>query len=385
MRRTLMTAAMAMVLVATTTLPASGAEPPPDDVAPSAVTWQSARRSDALGDNSGGAGGLDIDEYQLSYDPTAGVLRVEARLLNAPPTGLWGLGIYVDLDRDRRTGCTGADRMVAVTVNSDVPVSQQTAAFPGGCGGSPDSMPLSATYLPAFGYLTLDVPMSLLGNPVSIDWALVASGAGGPFAGTDFAPAEDTFVGDFGWVRPFADVRTDAFYSGPIAWLRQTGLSTGVGSTGNYQPDGPVTRAQMATFVHRIAGEPPAAPSPFVDVQRPSFYAEAVDWFHQEGLTTGVGGTDRFAPNEPVTRGQLVTFLWRLAGEPDAYPAPGFADVTNTGAYYYRAVAWAKAEGVTTGVGGTNEFRPDDVVTRGQLATFLERMYAPLGTPTFVP
>lgn len=370
---TMLTATTAVALVAATTLPAGAAEP--DGPTPSAITWAGPLRTDPIGDD-GGAGRADIDQFQMSYDSATDELVVEARILDAP-AGSWSVGVYVDLDRHRSTGCTGADWLVAVQMDGVTPESQLAGALDE-CAGWPSAVPLTADFLPAFGYMTLRIPRAALGSPVSLDWTLVA--ATDPI-GVDFAPDPPAMAEEFGWVQPFDDVRTDAFYSGPIAWLRQAGLSTGVGGTGDYDPDGPVTRAQMATFIWRIEDEPAAPLSPFTDIQRPSFYAAAVDWLHRAGLTTGVGGSDRFAPNDPVTRAQMVTFLWRYAGSPDGYPAPGFDDVTDPGAYYHQAVAWAKAEGITTGIGGTNEFRPDDVVSRGQLATFLQRALSPLGEP----
>ena len=377
MRRTLTAIVTATTIVAATALPAGAAEP--DELSPSSVTWEGTRRTDPIADSGGGA---DVDEFRMSYDSATDEFVVEARILDVP-VAQWGFGVYLDLDRDRMTGCDGADRLVAVQLTGGIVTGQSTTELED-CEGTPSSpMPVSAEFLPAFGYMSLRIPGSLLGSPVSVDWLVVVPTVAG---GLDFAPDPPGAMNEeFGWVRPFADVRTDAFYSGPIAWLRQSGLSTGIGSTGNYDPDGPVSRAQMATFIWRIAGEPSDPPAPFTDIQRPSFYAAAVDWFYDAGLTTGVGGSNRFAPNDPVTRAQMVTFLWRYAGEPTGYPASGFDDVTNPSAYYYDAIAFAKAEGITTGIGGTNEFRPDEIVTRGQLATFLQRYFAPLGTPTFVP
>ncbi|WP_229023070.1 S-layer homology domain-containing protein [Actinomarinicola tropica] len=102
-----------------------------------------------------------------------------------------------------------------------------------------------------------------------------------------------------------------------------------------------------------------------------AFYATAVRWLAGEGITTGVGGSDRFAPEAPVTRGEMATFLWRHAGAP-ASGGPLFADVAH-GAFYATAVRWLAAEGITTGVGGSDRFAPDAAVTRGEMATFLWR------------
>ena len=169
----------------------------------------------------------------------------------------------------------------------------------------------------------------------------------------------------------FFDVPADAYYSTAVGWLAATGITTGTGP-GNVSPNANVTRGQMATFLHRYRGEPAGSPSAgFSDVPGGRYYSAAVDWLAHERITTGVGG-NRFAPDDVVTRGQMATFLWRLEGEPGGSPAAGFSDV-RAGAFYARAVDWLLHRGITTGVGG-NRFAPDDPVTRGQMATFLWRL-----------
>ena len=101
-----------------------------------------------------------------------------------------------------------------------------------------------------------------------------------------------------------------------------------------------------------------------------AFYADAVAWLKAEGITTGTSATT-FSPNDTVTRGQMAAFLFRLAGEPGGSPAHGFSDVPAS-AFYAEAVKWLKAEGITTGTSPTT-FSPGDAVTRGQMAAFLYR------------
>jgi hypothetical protein len=130
---------------------------------------------------------------------------------------------------------------------------------------------------------------------------------------------------------------------------------------------------------------PPAAaggggPLVLVDVEAGSYYEPAVAWMLHEGLTTGVGGRAEFMPSRPVTRAEVVTFLWRLEGSPRA-PASGFEDVPE-GLWFSTAVGWARAEGLTTGVGGSNRFAPDLGVTRAEVATFLWRLQ---GSPRVPP
>ena len=108
----------------------------------------------------------------------------------------------------------------------------------------------------------------------------------------------------------------------------------------------------------------------FIDVPSDAFYANAVKWAVENEITTGVGN-NRFDPNGQCTRGQVVTFLWRAAGKPTVSANVSFSDV-QPGAFYYEAVKWAVANGITQGVGG-NRFAPNDTCTRAQVVTFLYR------------
>ena len=112
--------------------------------------------------------------------------------------------------------------------------------------------------------------------------------------------------------------------------------------------------------------------SPFADVVADDYYYEAVKWAVKNGITDGVGN-DLFGPNQPCTRAQIVTFLWRAAGSPEPMGAGTFSDVP-ADSYFANAVAWAAANGVTEGV-GNGLFAPDNNCTRGQIVTFLYRAY----------
>lgn len=375
-RRTIHSTAAALVLVAVAAglgaVPAA-ADPPADDpgLSPSAVTWQSAPYADPVGDHT-----TDITSVRLSYDGATAELVLHMTVVKPPTEDFIG-SLRVDTDRDRSTGCQGADQAFSATVVDTSLVAVSSAVFTSGCSATTSPASFPASYDAATGTLALRLPPADFPAPVGFDWYTTAG-----FLTADHAP--DTGLLDaHGWVRPFSDVRTDAFYTGPVAWLRSGGWSTGIGATGTYEPDSPVTRGQMATFLWRMVLEQDAPPSPFVDIQRPSFYAAAVDWLYDANVTTGVGGTNQFRPNDPVTRGQMVTFLWRMQGSPAGNPAHGFVDVA-PGTFYAEAVAWAKAEGITTGVGGTNQFRPDDLVTRGQMAAFLQRTFAPYSSAIYM-
>ena len=127
----------------------------------------------------------------------------------------------------------------------------------------------------------------------------------------------------------------------------------------------------MAAFLFRYNGEPGGSPhNPFADVARNRFFARPIDWLYAQGITTGTSSTT-FSPEDVVSRGQMATFLWRMEGEESA-PQAGFADV-NRGRYYAEAVDWLYDRGITTGTSSTT-FSPEDPVTRGQMATFLWRL-----------
>lgn len=170
----------------------------------------------------------------------------------------------------------------------------------------------------------------------------------------------------------FPDVPASRFDAAAIRWAARVGLSGGVGSTGRFVPDAPVTRAEGFTMLWRARGRTTYLTA-FPDVAAGSYYASAAGWAHANGLTTGVGGRQVFRPDLVMTRAQAVTLLWRDAGWPVYPDGPRFSDVP-ADAYFAQAVRWAEAAGVTTGYAGTDEFRPHEPVTRGQLATMLHRL-----------
>lgn len=171
----------------------------------------------------------------------------------------------------------------------------------------------------------------------------------------------------------FFDVEVNRFYTDAVTWLGCEGITTGTSLT-TYSPGDPVTRAQMATFLWRYDGrpEPASLDTPFTDVIAGTFYAKAVAWLAEEKITTGTTPTT-FSPGDSVTRAQMATFLWRYSGspEPASLDSP-FIDVV-AGSFYEKAVAWLVEQGITTGTTPTT-FSPDDPVTRGQMATFLWRL-----------
>ena len=169
----------------------------------------------------------------------------------------------------------------------------------------------------------------------------------------------------------FADVPTDAYYYEAVKWAAKKGITGGIGN-GLFGPNQPCTRAQIVTFLWRAAGSPePKTMSSFADVSMDAYYAKAVAWAVENGITTGTGD-GKFSPDATCTRAQSVTFLFRAIGKLVDSKAE-FRDVP-TDSYYANAVAWAVENGVTNGI-GNGLFGPDNSCTRAQIVTFLFRAY----------
>ncbi len=170
---------------------------------------------------------------------------------------------------------------------------------------------------------------------------------------------------------PFSDVSTSAYYYEAVKWAQEKGITSGIGN-GLFGPNQPCTRAQIVTFLWRAAGSPePKTMSSFADVSMDAYYAKAVAWAVENGITTGTGD-GKFSPDATCTRAQSVTFLFRAIGKLVDSKAE-FSDVL-TDSYYANAVAWAVENGVTNGI-GDGLFGPDNSCTRAQIVTFLFRAY----------
>lgn len=181
-----------------------------------------------------------------------------------------------------------------------------------------------------------------------------------------------TFMEDNSMLNFFYDVPNNAYFYEAVKWAVENGITTGVGNN-LFAPEQPCTRAQIVTFLWRAAGspEPKGAASGMTDVVSGSYYEKAVAWAIENGITTGTT-TTTFSPDATCTRAQAVTFLAR-ALKAKAASAAEFSDVP-TGSYFADAVAWAAANGVTEGIGG-GLFGSDNDCTRGQIVTFLYRAY----------
>jgi hypothetical protein len=172
--------------------------------------------------------------------------------------------------------------------------------------------------------------------------------------------------------NPFADVDKDDYFYVPVLWAVQNGITTGIDTT-HFDPGSPCTRAEIITFLWRAAGkpEPTTGNDPFIDLDQNAYYYKAVRWAAENGIALGMGN-GKFVPNGTISRAQCVTFLFRALGGKAAAEIP-FSDVPGS-AYYAAAVAWAAENGITLGT-SEDTFSPDEDCLRAQIVTFLYRAY----------
>ena len=180
-----------------------------------------------------------------------------------------------------------------------------------------------------------------------------------------------TFMEDNSMLNFFYDVPNGAYFYEAVKWAVKNGITTGVGND-LFAPEQPCTRAQIVTFLWRAAGSPePKTASSFTDVPASAYYAKAVAWAVENGITNGMTETT-FAPDVTCTRGQSVTFLYR-ALKGTASGSTNFTDVASD-AFYADAINWAVANNVTNGTSATT-FSPNADCTRAEIVTFLYRAY----------
>ena len=288
------------------------------------------------------------------------------------------------------TTFTMPDKNVTVTANW---VSSGSSSGGGSSGSSAPTYPVNTPDKIENGTVTVSPKNASRGNTVTVTvkpdsgYVLgdltVTDSRGSEITLIDKGDGKYTFVMPAGQVdikasftaqtvgSPFDDVPTDAYYYEAVKWAAGKGITGGIGNN-LFGPDQPCTRAQIVTFLWRAAGAPePKGMSSFADVPADSYYAKAAAWAVENGVTTGTGG-GKFSPDAVCTRAQAVTFLAR-ALHAKAAGAAAFSDVL-TGSYFAEAVAWAAANGVTTGIGG-GLFGPDNACTRAQIVTFLYRAY----------
>ena len=173
-----------------------------------------------------------------------------------------------------------------------------------------------------------------------------------------------------GRINPFADVASGAYYFDSVLWAVEKGITLGTDAS-HFSPGKTCTRGQVVTFLWRAAGSPKSAGgNPFKDVKATDYYYDAVLWAAANGITQGTSAT-AFSPGASCTRAQVVTFLWRARSQPAGGSRNPFGDVAS-GAYYYNAVLWAVQAGITQGTSAT-AFSPNATCTRAQIVTFLYR------------
>ena len=170
----------------------------------------------------------------------------------------------------------------------------------------------------------------------------------------------------------FSDVAADAWYADAVTYVRDNGLMSGTSDT-TFTPGGTMTRGMLVTTLYRMAGSPSLENEdlgyPFADVPGDAWYADGVYWARLAGVVGGYS-EDQFGPDDPVTREQIAAILWRYAGSPAAESGTDFADEGSISAYAAQAVDWARANGIVNGV-EDNRFLPQSSATRAQVATIL--------------
>ena len=261
----------------------------------------------------------------------------------------------------------------------------------GGGGGGRTSYPVNAPSKSDNGTVTTSPKNATSGSTVTItvkpdegyvlDTITVIDSKGNTVKLTDKGNGDYTFTMPAGQVdvkatfakaaeeetSPFDDVARSDYYYDAVKWAAEQGITGGTGS-GKFSPADACTRAQIVTFLWRTAGSPaPKGMSSFTDVPADAYYAKAVAWAVENGITAGTSA-DKFSPDATCTRAHAVTFLFRLA-KGSATGAPGFLDVA-ADAYYAQPVKWAVDNGITSGI-GNGLFGPDNRCTRAQIVTFL--------------
>ncbi|MBO4391078.1 MAG: S-layer homology domain-containing protein, partial [Lachnospiraceae bacterium] len=182
-------------------------------------------------------------------------------------------------------------------------------------------------------------------------------------------------VTEFSDVRSGTDKGKDSYYYDPVYWASDKGITGGVkdkdGVARKFDPQGVCTRGQMVAFLWRMAGCPePKKYTSYKDVKKTDYYYKAVSWAEEKGITGGYkDGT--FRPGNTCSRSQAAAFLYRMAGQPKVTGNAPYPDVPK-GSYYHDAVIWAEQNGITYGY-ADGTFRPENKCTRCQMVTFLYR------------
>jgi hypothetical protein len=172
----------------------------------------------------------------------------------------------------------------------------------------------------------------------------------------------------------FPDLDRGTYFFEAANWMAANGISDGYGTTGRFEPSLDVTRGQMAAFLWRLMDEPTGYPHHgFPDVSSSAYYNDAVRWLRATEVTDGFGSTGRFEPDRPVTRGEMASFLWRAVNRPLGDPSHRFPDVS-TSDHYNQAVSWMRAHDITNGFGTTGHYEPGRRVSRAEVSAMMYRL-----------
>ena len=333
----------------------------------------------------------DLDGGTAEGNPDSYTIEAENITLNAPTKAGYTFTGWSGTD------LTGENNMTVTIEKGSIGDRSYTAHWRyngGGGSSSSPSYPVSVPDKPDHGSVTVSPKNASKGSTVTItvkpdsgyvlETIFVTDKNGNDLKLTDKGngkytftmpgskvEVKATFMEDNSVLNFFYDVPNDAYYYEAVKWAVENGITGGVGNS-LFAPNQPCTRAQIVTFLWRAASSPePKNMSNFSDVPADSYYAKAVAWAVENGITTGMGD-GKFSPDATCTRAQSVTFLFR-ASKASANGAPAFSDVAAT-AYYAEAVKWATDNGITNGI-GDNLFGSDNDCTRAQIVTFLYRMY----------
>ena len=168
----------------------------------------------------------------------------------------------------------------------------------------------------------------------------------------------------------FSDVPADAWYAEAVAYCQQNGIMSGTAAT-TFAPESTLTRAMLATALHRTSGTPAVSDAPvFTDAAAGSWYSDAVSWAAKNSIISGYG-SGTFGVNDPTTREQAVTILWRYAGEPEGAAAADISDAASVSSWAQTAVRWANANGILEGMTNNRRFGPKTNIKRGEVASML--------------
>lgn len=170
----------------------------------------------------------------------------------------------------------------------------------------------------------------------------------------------------------FNDVPADAWYAEAVNYCQRHGIMNGTAPTA-FAPEDSLTRAMLAEVLYRMSGSPAAADAPtFTDAAAGAWYSNAVSWAAESNVISGYG-SGTFGVNDPTTREQAVTILWRYAGSPESSAAASFSDASSISEWAKAAARWANASGILDGMTENSRFDPQINIKRGEVASMLYR------------